>query len=185
MFWRLSLPKRKQAQGGFTLLELIIVMVILGIIAVYAIPKFSGASGYSEFTYQNRLISVLRNMQIRAMQDSRPQFCHRINFVSLSAQVGFGPASSDYSSGNELATCATSIDYSSPEYLRTSATELLDANVSMTALDGASPISNIDFNSFGSPSTSVSNCSAGCTVTFTGVSAARVCIESEGFIHAC
>jgi MSHA pilin protein MshC len=185
MFWRLSLPKRSQAQGGFTLLELIIVMVILGILAVYALPKFSGASGYSEFTYQNRLISVLRNMQIRAMQDSRPSFCHRINFINTASQVAFGPSSSNYASGNETATCATTIDYNSPAYLRTSIDEILDASVSMSVTDGATSISTIDFNSFGSPSTSASNCSAGCTVTFTGVSAARVCIESQGFIHAC
>jgi MSHA pilin protein MshC len=185
MLWRLSLPKHKIAQGGFTLLELIIVMVILGILAVFAIPKFSGASGYSEYTYQNRLISVLRNMQIRAMQDSRIGFCHQINFVSTSTQVAFGPTTSGFATANNVANCNTSIDFTSPEFLRTSATEMIDASVSMTAVDGTTAISGIHFNSFGSPVTSVSNCSSSCTVSFTGISTAQVCIESEGFIHAC
>lgn len=185
MLWRVSSPKHSKAQGGFTLLELIVVMIILGILAVYAVPKFSGAGGYSEYTYQNRLISVLRNMQVRAMQDSRPSFCHRINFISTSTQVAFGPASTNYISGNEAATCATSIDYNSPEFLRTSATEILESSVAMIAVDGSTVINTIDFNSFGSPQTAVSNCSAGCRVTFTGQAAAQVCIESEGFIHAC
>jgi MSHA pilin protein MshC len=185
MLWPLTVPKYTKAQGGFTLLELIVVMVILGILAVFAVPKFSGASGYSEYTYQNRLISVLRNMQIRAMQDSRPSFCHRINFVNISSQVAFGPASSNYAAGNELATCVNSIDYTSPEYLRTSATEIMSASVSMIVVDGTNSISAIDFNSFGAPQTTASNCSVGCTVTFTGLTAAQVCIESEGFIHAC
>jgi MSHA pilin protein MshC len=185
MLWRLSSPKQTKAQGGFTLLELIVVMIILGILAVVAVPRFSGNSGYSEYTYQNQLISVLRNMQIKAMQDSRPQFCHRINFINTSTQVAFGPATTNFNAGNEAATCVTSIDFNAPEFLRTSATELLDANVSMSVLDGTTSVGTIGFNSFGSPITSATNCSASCTITFSGVSPAKVCVESQGFIHAC
>ncbi len=38
-------PKRKKNEKGFTLIELIIVIVILGIIAGVAVPKFIGLSG--------------------------------------------------------------------------------------------------------------------------------------------
>jgi MSHA pilin protein MshA len=40
---------RKQAQAGFTLIELIVVIVILGILAATALPKFSSVSNDARF----------------------------------------------------------------------------------------------------------------------------------------
>ncbi|MDT0627800.1 type II secretion system protein [Alteromonas sp. W364] len=185
MLWQPLVPKHQKAQGGFTLLELIVVMIILGVLAVYAIPRFSGTTGYDEYAFQNRLVSVLRNMQIRAMQDSRPSFCHRVNFINTSTQTAFGPSSASFASGNEAATCTTTIDFNTDSFLRTTATEIQDANVSMSVLDGSVAIGFIQFDSFGAPQTTSSNCSNGCTVSFSGEATARVCIASEGFINAC
>jgi MSHA pilin protein MshA len=40
---------RKQAQAGFTLIELIVVIVILGILAATALPKFASLGGDARF----------------------------------------------------------------------------------------------------------------------------------------
>ncbi|MBF7073698.1 type II secretion system protein [Glaciecola sp. MH2013] len=174
-----------KSQGGFTLLELIIVIVILGTLAVYALPRFTGSAGYSEYAFQNRLISVLRNMQIRAMQDSRPNFCHRINLISTSADIAFGPAARSFASGNEAATCSSTIDFSAPSFLRTDSGEIADANVSMQVNDGSASVSYIQFDSFGVPQTSATNCASGCQIDFSGETTASVCVASEGYIRAC
>ena len=56
-----------QNSGGFTLLELIVVLVLLGIISVYVAPRFSGRGGYSELTVQQDLKQSIRFAQQLAM----------------------------------------------------------------------------------------------------------------------
>jgi len=57
-------------QAGFTLIELIIVIIILGILAVTVVPKIFNSSGYEEVGYQAETIAKLRAIQLRAMQDT-------------------------------------------------------------------------------------------------------------------
>ena len=63
--------------GGFSLVELITVITLIGILAVVAGARLQTRQGYSEYAYQDRLVSALRNMQTRAMQDTRDGFAFR------------------------------------------------------------------------------------------------------------
>ncbi len=180
------LPARTGA--GFSLVELVVVLVLLAVLSVTAAVRFSDRTGIAEYTYQQRFISALRQMQLRAMQDTRSGFCHRIVLIYTSGSQAFGPASGDYSTGNESATCATTIDFSTTEALRTSSFELGDENVTLSSREGRRAVINyVGFDSLGRPLTNNFSCqtSNGCTVTFTGNSAANVCIEREGYIYAC
>ena len=55
---------------GFTLLEMVIVIIIIGILSVTVLPKFFNSSGFEEHTYRAEVISVLRAIQLRAMQNT-------------------------------------------------------------------------------------------------------------------
>lgn len=170
-----------QKQQGFTLVELITVIILISILAVSAYSRFSGTSGYAEYTYQARLISALRNMQTRAMHDNRPGYCFKINFDK--SAPAFGPPVLTYAPiGNTADTCSNSIHYSNPDYLTTGATEMADEGVSITTLPS---FDYIDFDNLGRPTQDSADCSAGCKITFTGETAVSVCIEAEGYVHAC
>jgi len=207
------LSKLKKTQG-FTLVELILVMIIISALAVYAYPRFSGKSGYSEFTLQARLISALRHMQTRAMQDTRADFCYQINLINQVAGGNiifptFGPPKLEYIDDGEGAflpsnTCSLDIEFNhpelNPENLRTSFNEMNEEGVSMEAkarneTEGSDVNVNfVKFTHLGRPivdsdpaSDPVISCINTCKITFTGTSGdkASICIESQGYIHAC
>lgn len=55
---------------GFSLIELIIVVVLLGVISVTALPRWFASSDIKEITIQDQLISILRLDQTQAMQNT-------------------------------------------------------------------------------------------------------------------
>ncbi|ENX3947428.1 prepilin-type N-terminal cleavage/methylation domain-containing protein [Photobacterium damselae] len=55
-------------QRGFTLVELIVVIILIGIISVTAASRFSGRSGFDAYITRDQAISIMRQIQIAAMQ---------------------------------------------------------------------------------------------------------------------
>ena len=178
----------KPRQGGFTLIELIITLILIATLAVAAGSRFQGRSGYPEYAFQKRLVSALRHTQTRAMQDTRDGFCHQINFQFGAGSAAFGPPTNDYSPANQAASCATTIDFVNvADFLRTSDSEITDESVSFSGVDGSSSgINYLGFDSLGRPITNLASCQSGdCRLTFTGQSSVSVCVGQQGFIYAC
>lgn len=58
---------KTEQQRGFTLIELVVVLILIGILAAYAAPRFTGRGGYSELAVRQDLKQSIRYAQQLAM----------------------------------------------------------------------------------------------------------------------
>jgi len=157
-----SVNKHYRSQG-FTLIELIIVIIILGILSVTVAPKFFTAKGFSEYAYRTDIIAKLRLIQTKAMQQTNSGYCHSV--LVTTTKLGTPD------------NCGPSPSFASP--WQESASKLqIDGNDSITFA------TNFAGNSFSFDSMGRPTCASPCIITINGEQSISVQIESEGYIHA-
>jgi MSHA pilin protein MshC len=148
---------------GFTIIELVLVIVLLGVLSVTVVPKLFGSNGFEEYVYQAEVIATLRSIQLRAMQQTSigSNECHTVIITSNLLTVDDNcVANSENSVGDALSKLSVEIE----------------TNHSVTF----SPDMSFSFDDMGRPL----SCSDECIITLVGNDNIRVTIESEGFIHA-
>ncbi|WP_158144321.1 type II secretion system protein [Vibrio metschnikovii] len=151
---------------GFTLVELIVVILLLGILSAYAASRYSGTSSVAALTTQQEILASLRLTQNRAMQ--RTGYCNR--WLVTANQAG------QISSQAVAGSCSSIFAAVDNDASRVEAP-------SGVTLSLSTPNGYLDFDSLGR----AAQCSASpCTVTISSTHDQRqVCINTEGYIYAC
>lgn len=144
---------------GFTLIELIIILVIIGILAVTAGPVFFDNSGTQSQVLRQQAMSILRNIQQQAMQDTTDNYVVEVSKTRL----GIPP-------------------YEEDNNLQISNTGDISFSFAPSVPQGETP-PKFEFDGLGRPT---GHCENGCTITLSeSPSISRsIRINKEGFIDA-
>jgi len=155
---------------GFTIIELVLVIVLMAVLSVTVAPKFFNSDGFQEYAYQAEVVTVLRAVQLKAMQQTDEGICHTIFISSKLLDISnlCGSPTAEEKENEEVLKGSRYI----PQVL------IADEDSIVFKTDNIAS-TEFSFDSLGKPI----NCSNPCEVIILGSETLTVLIESEGFIH--
>lgn len=157
----ISLPRRDGA--GFTLIELVTVMLIIGIMAFVVLPRFDLLRGYDEIGYRDQVKATLeyaRKSAVAQRRNVHVTIVANIISVNIASDIPEGAAASTFDRNLTLPG---------------------RSNNFITAPDGVSinPLTIVNFDALGRPT----NLAANLTLTVSG-DGGTITVEAEtGYVH--
>ena len=151
-------------QKGFSLVELVTTIILIGIVAVVVLPRFFADSSYSAYSLRNEFISELRQAQLRALNNTDQ--CFDVNVTSTGYQLRHYSARAGSNCNNVI---------------RTEAFQTFTGRASISLTASASQSFTITFDSLGRMLTP--SC-AGVCFNINADETLQVGVETEGYIYA-
>ncbi len=164
--------KRMQVQRGFTLVELIVVLIMVGVLAVVAIPRFTGVASFNAMGFTDRVMASLRYAQKQAIAKRR-NVCVNVNAAGTTVTFTYANAA------GSAAACGTALTGPAGENPYVVTPERAGAVVTPAPL-------NFGFDALGRPINTATGVplAAVQTITVTGDIARVFSVEPEtGYVH--
>ncbi|MDG3084791.1 type II secretion system protein [Vibrio hannami] len=160
--------KASYRQSGFTLIELVVVIILLGIISTYAASRYIGKSSFSTFAAQEQAISIIRQIQLGRMYSN-------VSDATAVSESNYRLSVSSDCLGS-VSSCASGASDSSNRLT------VDDGNLSFS-----STLSPVTFDLLGNPLSAAGELlSAPVTITISnGSESNRVCINPQGYVYGC
>ncbi|MBI2749227.1 MAG: type II secretion system protein [Burkholderiales bacterium] len=168
-----SHPPDAHAMRGFTLVELIMVIVMLGILAVYAAPRMFNSNDVYARGFHDETLAYLRYAQKTAIGQRRTVCVNFASSSSLTLSIALNPATFD---------CATAGTLTGPKGDVASTT--LNAKAGSGVAYNTTPaLVNFNYNGLGQPITSAGVAAATQTIRVVGVDHSITIESATGYVH--
>lgn len=160
---------------GFTTIELVVTIIILGILAASIVPRILESNGFEEHTYRNEVITKLRLLQLRAMQQTDGNHCTTVSlgnkslFLFATNEPPTTPVCSNSAEAGEITREITRVDIATSHNVAFSYSENL---------------TQFSFSQLGKPLGCIAVNPCEISITVTGQDALTITINSEGYIYA-
>lgn len=155
-----------QKQKGFTLIELVAVMMLIAVMSVTIAPKFFNSTGFEEHTYRDELITKFRAIQVKAMQQTNIDVCHLVSVkpdsIGLLATIN-GACGANYAANSTTVTVNSS------------------HQVNFSTTEG---INSFSFSSLGKPVGCIAVTPCEISFSVNGASSLLIKINAQGYIYA-
>ena len=156
---------------GFTLVELVVTLIIVGILAVVALPRFDLLNAYDEIGYRDKVRSTLEFARKAAVAQRR-KVCVQVASDDITLTIDNAVPETSTTICDAATSLARNLNLPAPDSACGGAANKI-CNPSGVTLTG----STISISALGRPS-------SGVTYTVTGQSAHTITVEAEtGYVH--
>lgn len=153
-------------QAGFTLVELVTTIILIGILSVTVLPRLFSQSSYSAFSLRNEFMAELRQVQQKALNNT--DRCYRVAVSATGYQL------SQFASRNSVG-CTGAALAPNPLYI-----QAFQGGAQLVLTSNNANSFNLDFDINGRPSLA---CNGSC-IKVVANETLIINISSEGYIYA-